>query len=42
KVCIYALIFFFQRNGQSENLAFRQLIEVFHGAIMLPNGITYL
>src|SRR6266852_2698020 len=36
KVCIHALVFFFQRNGQSENLAFRQLVEVLHGAIRLP------
>src|SRR6266404_4221832 len=36
KICIDALVFFFQRNGQSENLAFRQLVEVLHGAIGLP------
>src|SRR3989449_2276956 len=36
KICIHALVFFFQRNGQSENLAFRQLVEVLHGAIRLP------
>lgn len=35
-VCIHTLVFFFQRNGQSENLAFRQLVEVLHGAIRLP------
>ncbi len=28
KICIDALVFFFQGNGQRENLAFRQLVEV--------------
>src|SRR5216683_2708108 len=36
KICIDALVFFFQRNGQRENLAFRQLVEVLHGTIRLP------
>ncbi len=33
KVGIDALIFFFQRNGQSQNFAFRQLVKLLHGEL---------
>ena len=38
KISVNALVFFFQRNGKSEDFPLRQLVEVLHGAIRLPIG----
>src|SRR5580704_5717477 len=43
KICIHPLVFFFQRNRQSKDLAFRQFLEVLHSAprLLYPNHFGF-
>ena len=42
EIGVDALVFFFQRNGQSQNFAFGEFVELLHDAIAyLPRGFRH-
>jgi len=38
KIRVHALVFFFQRNGQSQHFAFRKFLKLLHGDLAYLSG----